>query len=196
MQWQNGRRGQDSWNRWTRRRKWYRDAELVEVDADDAVTPDSSETTTSTPTQSSQQSAAKARSASPAPSHAGSTAFSAFWTGVNGATEKKKGGDAGGGVDHDEVDTDAISLMSTASRSRRNAPFLRRRMTDTSVRGVAAPAVTTAATAMAMSGSSRRDGDGMGEEDAAMLSSSAGVKLHEPRVGSWGIGDEAQMSLE
>ncbi|KAK7756350.1 hypothetical protein SLS62_001576 [Diatrype stigma] len=33
--WQNGRRGQDGWNRWTRRRKWYRDAELVEVSADD-----------------------------------------------------------------------------------------------------------------------------------------------------------------
>ncbi|KAK4212473.1 integral peroxisomal membrane peroxin-domain-containing protein [Rhypophila decipiens] len=30
--WQNGRRGQDGWGRWTRRRKWYRDAELVEAD--------------------------------------------------------------------------------------------------------------------------------------------------------------------
>ncbi|ROT42658.1 Pex24p-domain-containing protein [Sodiomyces alkalinus F11] len=30
--WQNGRRGQDGWGRWTRRRKWYRDAELVEID--------------------------------------------------------------------------------------------------------------------------------------------------------------------
>ncbi|KAI1742936.1 integral peroxisomal membrane peroxin-domain-containing protein [Xylaria scruposa] len=29
--WQNGRRGNDGWGRWTRRRKWYRDAELVEV---------------------------------------------------------------------------------------------------------------------------------------------------------------------
>ncbi|PFH61621.1 hypothetical protein XA68_16796 [Ophiocordyceps unilateralis] len=30
--WQFGRRGQDGWGKWTRRRKWYRDAELVEVD--------------------------------------------------------------------------------------------------------------------------------------------------------------------
>ncbi|KOS19848.1 Peroxisomal membrane protein PEX30 [Escovopsis weberi] len=30
--WQNGKRGQDGWGRWTRRRKWYRDAELVEAD--------------------------------------------------------------------------------------------------------------------------------------------------------------------
>ncbi|SLM36184.1 Peroxin/Ferlin domain [Lasallia pustulata] len=31
--WNDGRRGQDSWGRYTRRRKWYRDAELVEVAA-------------------------------------------------------------------------------------------------------------------------------------------------------------------
>ncbi|EYB21261.1 hypothetical protein FG05_13380, partial [Fusarium graminearum] len=30
--WQHGQRGADGWGRWTRRRKWYRDAELVEVD--------------------------------------------------------------------------------------------------------------------------------------------------------------------
>ena len=40
-QWQNGRRGQDGWGRWTRRRKWYRDAELVE--ADDALIEELSE---------------------------------------------------------------------------------------------------------------------------------------------------------
>lgn len=39
-QWQNGKRGQDSWGRWTRRRKWYRDAELVEIDSE-SVTPTS-----------------------------------------------------------------------------------------------------------------------------------------------------------
>ena len=30
-QWNEGRRGQDGWDRYTRRRKWYRDAELVEI---------------------------------------------------------------------------------------------------------------------------------------------------------------------
>ncbi|KAI4106825.1 MAG: hypothetical protein LQ339_002797 [Xanthoria mediterranea] len=29
--WNDGRRGQDGWGRYTRRRKWYRDAELVEI---------------------------------------------------------------------------------------------------------------------------------------------------------------------
>ncbi len=33
VKWNDGRRGQDGWNRWTRRRKWYRDAELVEIPA-------------------------------------------------------------------------------------------------------------------------------------------------------------------
>lgn len=32
--WRDGRRGQDGWGRYTRRRKWVRDAELVDVDPD------------------------------------------------------------------------------------------------------------------------------------------------------------------
>lgn len=42
--WEHGRRGQDSWGRYTRRRKWYRDAELVE-----ASTPTPSQISTPTP---------------------------------------------------------------------------------------------------------------------------------------------------
>ncbi|KAI2636827.1 Pex24p-domain-containing protein [Xylaria nigripes] len=37
--WQNGRRGLDGWGRWTRRRKWYRDAELIEVPEEDLLSP-------------------------------------------------------------------------------------------------------------------------------------------------------------
>lgn len=37
--WQYGRRGQDGWAKWTRRRKWYRDAELVEMDEDEESVP-------------------------------------------------------------------------------------------------------------------------------------------------------------
>jgi hypothetical protein len=37
--WQDGRRGKDGWGRYTRRRKWYRDAELVEVSASTDITP-------------------------------------------------------------------------------------------------------------------------------------------------------------
>ncbi|KAF1978410.1 Pex24p-domain-containing protein [Bimuria novae-zelandiae CBS 107.79] len=37
--WRDGRRGQDGWGRYTRRRKWYRDAELVEVTPSTDITP-------------------------------------------------------------------------------------------------------------------------------------------------------------
>lgn len=38
-QWKDGRRGQDGWGRYTRRRKWYRDAELVEITPSTEITP-------------------------------------------------------------------------------------------------------------------------------------------------------------
>jgi hypothetical protein len=38
-QWQHGRRGQDGWGKYTRRRKWYRDAELVEITPSTDITP-------------------------------------------------------------------------------------------------------------------------------------------------------------
>ena len=41
--WNNGHRGQDGWGRYTRRRKWYRDAELVEG-SDDAGLEESTAT--------------------------------------------------------------------------------------------------------------------------------------------------------
>ncbi|KAH8732157.1 integral peroxisomal membrane peroxin-domain-containing protein [Phaeosphaeriaceae sp. PMI808] len=37
--WRDGKRGQDGWGRYTRRRKWYRDAELVEATPSTEVTP-------------------------------------------------------------------------------------------------------------------------------------------------------------
>jgi hypothetical protein len=37
--WHDGRRGKDGWGRYTRRRKWCRDAELVEVTPSTDVTP-------------------------------------------------------------------------------------------------------------------------------------------------------------
>ena len=38
-QWRDGRRGQDSWGRYTRRRKWMRDAELIETTPSTEPTP-------------------------------------------------------------------------------------------------------------------------------------------------------------
>lgn len=56
FQWNDGRRGQDGWGRYTRRRKWYRDAELVEIPP--GTVTDSSETlvasTSGSPSENSQ----------------------------------------------------------------------------------------------------------------------------------------------
>ncbi|CZS89966.1 probable integral peroxisomal membrane protein [Rhynchosporium graminicola] len=51
--WQNGRRGVDGWGRYTRRRKWYRDAELVEVSPSTEITPSPTPTRTSIPNSNS-----------------------------------------------------------------------------------------------------------------------------------------------
>jgi len=47
--WQNGRRGVDGWGRYTRRRKWYRDAELVEITTSTEITPSPTPTRNSSP---------------------------------------------------------------------------------------------------------------------------------------------------
>src|SRR3954469_23880411 len=39
VQWRDPRRGKDGWNRYTRRRKWCRDAELVEITPSTDITP-------------------------------------------------------------------------------------------------------------------------------------------------------------
>jgi len=54
-QWKDGRRGQDGWGRYTRRRKWYRDGELVEITPSTEVTPLSSPTRSSSQLNNVQQ---------------------------------------------------------------------------------------------------------------------------------------------
>ncbi|KAL8867417.1 MAG: hypothetical protein Q9174_005683 [Haloplaca sp. 1 TL-2023] len=52
--WNDGRRGQDGWGRYTRRRKWYRDAELVEISESEMA----SSTATLVPSTTSKESTA------------------------------------------------------------------------------------------------------------------------------------------
>jgi hypothetical protein len=70
VKWQNGRRGQDGWGRWTRRRKWYRDAELVEAD-DATISEEDQETAAAAPNGSANHDVlddqTKTPTASPAP---------------------------------------------------------------------------------------------------------------------------------
>ncbi|KAI1431038.1 Pex24p-domain-containing protein [Xylaria sp. CBS 124048] len=107
--WQNGRRGTDGWGRWTRRRKWYRDAELVEVSEEDlSSSAPSVPPARSRPATSSNSDNAESSAQISTPSHG------------TGSEEKIKGED------------DAVSVLSTSSKSARfrlRGPSIRRRTT-------------------------------------------------------------------
>ncbi|KAI0116076.1 Pex24p-domain-containing protein [Hypoxylon sp. NC0597] len=110
--WQNGRRGSDGWGRWTRRRKWYRDAELVEI-SDEAASPPPPELPARPrpiPTLSSEKIDTSALSTS------------------NPETSTNGDSDKNGAKEED----DAVSVLSTSSKSARfrlSGPSLRRRTT-------------------------------------------------------------------
>ncbi|KAI1373102.1 Pex24p-domain-containing protein [Hypoxylon crocopeplum] len=109
--WQNGRRGSDGWGRWTRRRKWYRDAELVE--SDDRTSPPPPELP------------ARPR---PVPTPSSDKVDTSSISTSSPEVSTIPGPDKGGLKEED----DAVSLLSTSSKSARfrsSGPSLRRRTT-------------------------------------------------------------------
>ncbi|KAM3439866.1 hypothetical protein NHJ13734_003528 [Beauveria thailandica] len=100
--WNNGRRGVDGWGKWTRRRKWYRDAELVEVE---------------------KHSHRKATTKDSASLH--SKSDSASLANVPVIIEEKSAEDA-----NVKLIDDNASVYSTSSKSSFWPPILRRRATD------------------------------------------------------------------
>ncbi|KAF2967442.1 hypothetical protein GQX73_g6143 [Xylaria multiplex] len=161
--WQNGRRGIDGWGRWTRRRKWYRDAELVEVSEEDPPSPPPP--------------ALPARP-QPVASSVPDTTDPSLLLGTSvpestNSETKVKGED------------DAVSLLSTSSRSARfrfPSPSLRRRTTSGTQHSRRASEVA-----------SLRSNDEDGTLDPAL---ELEIHGHQRDQGQWGIGDEAQMGLE
>ncbi|KAI0890916.1 integral peroxisomal membrane peroxin-domain-containing protein [Annulohypoxylon nitens] len=165
--WQNGRRGNDGWGRWTRRRKWYRDAELVEV-SDNAGSPPPPELPTRprpAPTLSSEKVDISTFSVSnPEISTAG--------------LEPDRNGSA-------KEEDDAVSVLSTSSKSARlrmSGPPLRRRTTG----GTHRSRRTSEAASL-------RSNDDEGRLTPAL---ELEIQGHGKDQGQWGIGDEAQMGLE
>lgn len=183
-QWQNGRRGQDGWGRWTRRRKWYRDAELVEVEDDTDPAASSQATLNVAEPYELETSQAQLDGTSPKPelpprpdplSRTATSASAASNPFSQAATSTAP------------EDDDNASLMSTSSKSARfgsmkstTTPTLRRRATDASSRK-----------------SGRRASDAVEEEDAAALGASLGLSPRDGD-GNWGVGvgDEVRMGLE
>ena len=203
LQWQNGRRGQDGWGRWTRRRKWYRDAELVEADAETGGTPTppsfKSQPEDSTPGP---PPALRATRASPTLSASTSSPVDSQ---IGAVLAPDDAPDEGKARDRTEED-DTLSVLSSSSRSTRfRMPSLRRRVTDSSASSTAAaaaaaaaavPATTTAAHATGSSSRRRRASSAASDEDAAVLGTQLELEIQGAGKEGWGIGDDARMGLE
>ena len=177
-QWQNGRRGQDGWNRWTRRRKWYRDAELVETED---VEPPSVDGTADSPQISTPKPRLPAglapTPAVPTVDLSPSSPSVALSPPINITSQE------GRDKERDE-ELDSASVLSSSSRSSRfRSPILRRRATDASHRSSRSRRASVAASS---------------EDDAAVLGTQARMALQEAggEAGSWGVGDEVRMGLE
>ncbi|KAF6836478.1 integral peroxisomal membrane peroxin [Colletotrichum musicola] len=177
--WLNGRRGVDGWGRWTRRRKWYRDAELVEVSEDEIL---AHELDASNPPP---------RPGSPT----GSPPGPALTTQRYSTVEEKMVSPTQSAPDltlHDKdlerEKDDTASTLSTSSggRSFFKAPSLRRKVTDKSI----------ASKVDKEHDRSRRASEAKSEEEAAALGVKLNLALQGKEGGQWGIGDEARMSLE
>ncbi|KAK0616775.1 integral peroxisomal membrane peroxin-domain-containing protein [Immersiella caudata] len=170
--WQNGRRGQDGWGRWTRRRKWYRDAELVEADEVEEVTANG----TATEPQGEQ-----APFARPSGASASTPSLALTDTQATGTMASGKQPDTQDLDREREDDYDGASILSTSSRSTRyKSSTMRRRVTESSA------------------SHNRRTSVATSEDDAAALGTQVGLALQDAgkEGGSWGVGDEVRMGLE
>lgn len=192
-QWQNGRRGQDGWGRWTRRRKWYRDAELVE--ADDAVEQDQPANATNTPSKPPTPASTAPRppaglNPTPAvptvdltPSSPDNMSLSppSSLHNLNHHPNPHRNTTTTTADERDE-EHDSASVLSTSSRSARFA--LRRRVTDSSHRSERSRRRASVAASS--------------EDDAAVLATQTRIAVQEAgaEAGSWGVGDDVRMGLE
>ncbi|TQN67960.1 Peroxisomal membrane protein PEX30 [Colletotrichum shisoi] len=179
--WQNGRRGADGWGRWTRRRKWYRDAELVEVSEDDVAHE------------------LDASQAPPNPRQPGSPTMSppgpALTTQRYSTLEEKMVSPMlsaqdltlpDKGLEREKDDVASTLSTSSGGRSFFKTPSLRRKVTDKSVAGKADKEQDH----------SRRASEAKSEEEASALGLKLNLALQGKDGGQWGIGDEARMNLE
>lgn len=173
--WQNGRRGQDGWGRWTRRRKWYRDAELVEIDETAAPRDNARDVHLAGTVDSYSTVDEKMIS----PSGTGSWSRKP----VSSRAVKESTGDSDSVNDDVGTKEDSASMHSTSSKSFFRPSSLRRRITDKS--------------SITDRDYGRRMSD-VGEDDTSGLGIELGLQLQKQgkEGGEWGIGDEARMSLE
>ncbi|KAF2665833.1 Pex24p-domain-containing protein [Microthyrium microscopicum] len=166
--WQNGRKGRDGWGKYTRRRRWARDAELVEV------TPEKQESTSTPP--------------SPLPSRKQDDA-SETTTLVDRPADDTQSIDTRS-IDNRSIDTAVTSakedMLDAGSHSvrRKKGWFSRKNSQPTSEKGSAISGLS------GRSANSCRSYDD-DDDDVHMPLSIKEVDNHS----SWGVGDDAQMNL-
>ncbi len=90
-QWRNGRRGQDGWGRYTRRRKWVRDAELVETTSSTEVSRSATPRPDSGLDQSVRSDAGSSLPSEPPPDYSTTMRGDAGGEGGGSGKERKKG---------------------------------------------------------------------------------------------------------
>ncbi|KAK2017463.1 integral peroxisomal membrane peroxin [Colletotrichum eremochloae] len=178
--WQNGRRGADGWGRWTRRRKWYRDAELVEISEDEMA----HELDASQPANPPQPGSPTTNPPGPALTTQRYSTLEEKMVSPTQSAQDLTLSDK----DLEREKDDAASTLSTSSggRSFFRAPSLRRKVTDKSI----------ASKADKEQDRSRRASEAKSEEEAAALGLKLNLALQGKDGGQWGIGDEARMNLE
>ncbi|KAG8671201.1 hypothetical protein FPOAC1_004442 [Fusarium poae] len=170
--WQHGQRGSDGWGRWTRRRKWYRDAELVEVD------------------QKQDSKEASKDKESPAVTKLRSQPYASNEAMVSTRSAEAQGEDTSNDDASSKAADDSLSVHSTSSKSFLRSPFLRKRATDRPGADNKERTRRDSRTSRTSSLYNDDDADALGAELALEIQ-----KQGRPG-GQWGIGDEARMSLE
>ncbi|ROW07499.1 hypothetical protein VPNG_07094 [Cytospora leucostoma] len=224
--WQFGRRGQDGWGRWTRRRKWYRDAELVEIESDNdeeaasEAEKEASEDTTPTPSSEARPAPAlppRPRTPTLAPPITTTQETASMPDllrrqneSLTNIREEATGRDNASAAVASERGDDNSSVLSTSSRSTRfKIPSLRRRINDSINSNSSSKykyddvtssprsiAVSAYSVGNAASGRSRRTSEVQSEDDTASLGPVTGLQISKDRGDSWGVGDEVVMGLE
>ncbi|ROW03414.1 hypothetical protein VSDG_01573 [Cytospora chrysosperma] len=218
--WQFGRRGQDGWGRWTRRRKWYRDAELVEIDSDDEDEADKDDS------EDSQPPTLPPRPTTPTPAPPVTTMLETAsmpnlhrqndtLNDIREEAETDQGHAIAATISEKD---DNSSVFSTSSRSARfRVPSLRRRITETSSKlqskyddtssrlqskydditsNPRSITVSAYSVGKSLGGRSRRTSEVQSEDDTASLGPVTGLEISKDRGDSWGVGDEVVMGLE
>ena len=185
--WNDGRRGQDGWGRYTRRRKWYRDAELVYLPPDVDPDPEVEGEKGGEEEDDDDKEAASVMASS-------ETTLVPSSNGGGGAAPVEKqshtsSSDAASISSRDTTTSSSVAAAATAagSTTKRRGFFGGRRKSETgSTHGSVA--------------SSNKSGSGGGSTTAAIRSDNGDHDYYRPtshhdQSGNWGVGDDVKMGL-